>query len=164
MSAIRKEDDAPRGFVPMREYLKLRERCEELEEIVKQHGDERVAGVREDTIALLRTRLKVSPQQAQIIAHMAATTRPAVTLQHLMECVLESGARRSLPGVLVCKINGRVRALGGPPYTIRGVRGPTSTGWYVTDDGRAWLKERVPEIFNSLHDNPRMKRILGGSA
>ena len=78
MTALRQEDDAPRGFVTMREYLRLQRRCEELEAIVAvQRGDERT-DAECDLEHKVRLLTSMSPQGAKALITIARARRQQV--------------------------------------------------------------------------------------
>ena len=145
MTALRQEDDAPRGFVTMREYLRLRDRCEELECLLADRREDEVVDATSDLIALVRLATKVSPQGARLLIHMARMRRQ-VAQQEALQAVIgvDNGTHIN---VVVCKLN-QAAMKNGAPRLVRAFHpGPNGGGRFITPEGRAWLEERVPELF-----------------
>lgn len=142
MSAL--ADDAPRGFVPMRDYLKLQRRVDELEaQLADRKQDEREEAD-EALVDILRRRLRLSPQEARVTIMLAQTHRPLMRLELLHEAI--GCPEINQIRILAHKANKRMAALGAPLHMMRGQRGRDSSGWWMIDEGRAWLLQRVPEL------------------
>lgn len=145
MSLARTEDDAPRGFVPMREYLRLQRRVDELEAKLADRRQEQRAMIDRDLIARIRAEAGVSPQGAQIIAILARSRHPLVTREAL-EREFERGEDHI--GAVIHYANKNAADRRGAPRLIAGLnRGVFESGRYITPEGRAWLSQRIPELF-----------------
>lgn len=147
MTALRQEDDAPRGFVTMREYLKLQRRCEELEYLLADRRDEERDEADEQLIHALRLRLGVSPQGAKALIALAHARRQPVLLDSMSAAM--GGATEGCIKA-VCHLLNRQAEARGAPRLVRGYRGnrfANGGGRFITPEGRAWLEERVPELF-----------------
>lgn len=150
MTAVRQEGDAPRGFVTMREYLRLRDRCEELEAIVASHQVDDAEDVDENIISKLRLEAGLSPQGAIVVSAIARSRRVVLLKEALMEAT-DAASESSL--ACVCHFANKAAAARGAPVLIRGVRNRAG-GRYLTSEGRAWLQERVPELFSKGGPKP----------
>jgi len=137
-------DDAPRGFVPMREYLRLQRRCDELEARLAEQREAERDAADDDTAALVRRRLNLSPQGATVLLTLFAANKPLMTACRL-NLRLRWPSDRQV-NVVISRANAAMRRLGAPAYVIAGRRA-YGGGLFVTDEGRAWLKARVPEAF-----------------
>lgn len=135
-------DDTPRGFVPMRDYLKLQERCDELEERLALLSDEGRSCDMENAISLIRLRVRTAPKSAKYLAlHLRSKRR----LLHSAEAAEFMELRQDCDvGVHVWRLNRDAQAQGGP-VLVRGRCG--SGGRLITDEGRAWLATLIPELF-----------------
>lgn len=137
-------DDAPRGFVPMRDYLRLQRRCDALEAKLAERREAERDEAEEERIDTLRRRLGLGPQQARALLVLWDANKPLTKVGVVAE-------RADIPtqkqvNIILSRANATVRATGGPEYLIAGKRG-IGGGLFVTDEGRAWLAERVPEVF-----------------
>ena len=137
-------DDAPRGFVPMREYLRLQRKCDDLEAQLAERREAERDEADEDTIGIVRRRLGLSPQQARVLLVLWGASKPLLTSGQLYQRLGWPSDRQV--NVVIHKGNAVMRNQGGPQYVIAGRRG-CGGGLFITDEGRAWLAERVPEVF-----------------
>lgn len=146
MTALRQEDDAPRGFVTMREYLRLQRRCDELEDLLADLREDERDVVDELLIHAVRLNVGVSPQGAKAIIAIARARRQPVMLHTLISAT--GAPTKTSVGAVVCFAN-KAAAERGAPLLIKGYQGNLTGGGgrYITPEGRAWLEERVPELF-----------------
>lgn len=137
-------DDAPRGFVPKAELYKALAEIDRLREelaafrAAHRHESEDVR------IGKLRCALRLSPQESAALLALWDSPKPLTPASRLY-LRLGMPADRQV-NVVVCKANRKLRQQGGPEYVIAGLTGHGG-GLFVTDEGRAWLAERVPEVF-----------------
>lgn len=148
MSLARTEDDAPRGFVPMREYLRLQRRVDELEAQLLYLRDDRRD---EDCAALVhsvRLATGVTPQGAQMLIALARARTPTLCVEQLGQAL--GGRSPQHVRIVSWQINNTAMTKHGAPRLIKGYTGSRygGGGRYITSEGRAWLSERIPELFD----------------
>lgn len=129
-------DDAPRGFVPMREYLRLQDECDELREQLAN-----MCPVQNDPrIARVCMGVGTSPQRARVLLVLWRASEP---LQGFKLAPRVGAANPQTLARQIVTLRRELRAAGAPE-TVRAKRWH---GYWLTDEGRAWLQERVPEAF-----------------
>lgn len=133
-------DEAPRGFVSMREYLALQKRCDQLEDEVFALRDEATVGAWQH----IRIRLNVSPQMAKILAALYCARTMLTTAETLSEAI-GNPACANHSSVLVWKIRRTAEKRGWPSNLIESRNGMEG-GRRMPDDAKAWLAEQVPEL------------------
>jgi hypothetical protein len=132
-------DDAPRGFVPMRDYLRLQAECDELRE---QIADLRPAR-KDPRIARICRAIRTSPQRASILLVLWLAREPLPGIRLAKRVGTEHAATLSRQ---VLSLRPELRNAGAPANMIQSRRWH---GYWLTDEGRAWLQERVPEAFQT---------------
>lgn len=137
-------DDAPRGFVPMREYLRLQRRCDELEERIAELSEAERDTIDAALIWTARNRLRLTEQECKVVLFLVGCRAPALRAD-IAEASNMGNSEGQL-SVVTHKINRKLSVDGAPAYCVRGFYG--SGGRYgLTEQGREWLKERIPEAF-----------------
>lgn len=138
MTAQRIEDDAPRGFVPMADYLRLQRKCDELAEQVACLKDEQRDGATDELAGKLHMFLPASPQCARILAFILTAKRKVHYVPDLQERFgLHSYNHVS---VLMWRLNAEAMRLGGPRL-IAGRKG--SGGVTLQPGAREWIEHRL---------------------
>lgn len=140
MSAL--ADDAPRGFVPMREYLRLQKRLDEAEDELAYLRSEASEELHDELVAMLRCRLKLARTHILILREVCLAGEAGVPMETLRD-------RAGTPqlktiDVHIWKINQSLGAQGCPRvFALRALYGRR----VLSPEGRAWLQERAPELF-----------------
>jgi len=146
MSAVRSEDDAPRGFVTMREYIRLQRRIDDLEAQLASLRDDAREASDQELIHRLRLEAGIAPQGALVLIHLARARREPVPVESLERML---GRDENHIGAVVHHANRNAMQRRGAPRLIAGhSRGSEGSGRFITAEGRAWLLERVPELFD----------------
>ena len=135
MSAV-ELDDAPRGFVPMVQYQRLRARCDELEEKVAYLSPKFHIGR-----ALFEALGGLTPRQCKLLG---ALCDGRVKGFDALLMAMGSDATHALVKCQVHYCRKRLDALGAPPKAILNFWGD---GYQLSPEGLAWLRERAPEAF-----------------
>jgi hypothetical protein len=139
------EQDAPRGFVPMREYLRLQRRVDDLEELLACARSEQRDAASDDVLRALQRSLGVSRQCAQVVAVIATSRRPTITgpeIQRVMGLNSDNHVSVLLAKIAIAQRTGRFPKLIESRHGARG-------GRWVTPEGREWLQRNVPELFET---------------
>ena len=143
MTALRQEDDAPRGFVTMREYLKLQHRCEELEELLASTAS--TQGLDQERAMKLQIRFGLTAIEGELLTLL--TSRDELCKQFLFSVIWGMGGRRSgndvspkMLDVYICKIRKRLADKEAPDGIIETIWGK---GWRIAPQHRAWLEAQI---------------------
>lgn len=137
-------DDAPRGFVPMRDYLDLQRRCDELEAELAEHREATRDLLTEERIWLVRDKCHLTSQQARVLLvllHARVPMKPGAIMDRV-----SPDARDHTAATIISYANTRARRHG-LPKLMRGMSGCQSGGYLLTPEGRAWLETHIPELF-----------------
>lgn len=143
MAMSAQEQDAPHGFVPMRDYLRLQRRVDELEEQLACAKEDQRDAASENVLRAIQRALGVSRQVAQALAVVATSRRPSITGPEIKRAMGLNTANHV--SVLLDRIRIAAQARGAPKL-IDGRPGSRGGRW-LTHEGRAWLEEHVPELF-----------------
>ena len=135
------------GLVEEREYLRLKSRCEKLEEELAWHRGETRDDEDARRIAALHEQLNVPPTWGKMLLVM-------------LHCRTVRWARLEEAGnfthgsakVQVHRLRERLRDAGAPESTILAVRG---IGYRLTEEARAWLRAKVPDAFPATKEPSR---------
>lgn len=141
MTALRQEDDAPRGFVPKAELYRALQRIDELEAqlaAIRGQGD---AEAQEGYEALLRFAIPCSPQASRIFADLLRSKRLVHHRQDLAERYEMTDVNQV--SVLIWKLNHDALMAGGPRLA-GGRRG--SGGIMLQPGAREWVAQRIEEF------------------
>lgn len=152
MSLARQEHDAPRGFVTKSEHYAALAEIDRLRDEVAQYREALACDVRAERLAAVRMWMRSSSSRkgryaSQQMAEMliALVARPVLTHAAITAALYpdkddpENGAK-----VTVCHLKAQLVALGGPSGPIINMR---ATGYALTPEARAWLKQACPEAF-----------------
>jgi DNA-binding response OmpR family regulator len=133
-------EDAPRGFVTMREYLRLQRRLEALEDRLAY---QEIPASKTDGRALLFVEaLALSPQRAELLACLAdGRLRTLHALQRASGCISDISLKTQM-----FHLRRAIEAHGAPVSAIINAWG---VGYQMTAEGHQWLRERVPEAFDN---------------
>lgn len=135
-------EDAPRGFVPMREYLRLQRRLDEIEEELAYLQSEARDDVHAETIAILRVRLKLPQSCVLVLREICLAGEAGAIPERIRDRVGTSNVKTI--DVHIWKINKSLSAQGSPrAIGYRVIYGRR----VLTPDGRQWLQARAPELF-----------------
>lgn len=145
MSAI--ELDAPRGFVPMREYLRLQRRIEELEARLAEERD--LLPRYTANLNQLRARFGLSPHAAlMVMALMAAQPGARLRRERIVSLIGSKCEDPHYVAVLTCKVNRTIAANGGPERFVSCERGGhNANGYWISTADKQWLRDAAPEAF-----------------
>jgi hypothetical protein len=131
-------EDAPRGFVPMADYLRLQRRLDALEELLACH--EAAAG--KDMALLFVEAFTISPQRARLLACLAdGRLHSFETLMNFAGCGSEIVLKTQ-----IFHLRKAIEAHGAP---LGAIVSSWATGYQMSQEGRQWLRERVPEAFDN---------------
>lgn len=137
--------DAPRGFVPMRDYLRLERELEDVREELAAARQQLRPLTAPDHAMLLRHRIpRLTPDQSRLL-ELVSRARSICSVDWLSETLEISTETGTSVKTQVWHINDRIRSAGGPGYTVRGQA--KVGGYSLTPEGRAWLEANVPELF-----------------
>ncbi len=141
MTALRTEEDAPRGFVPKSDLYRALRRIDELEaELAAIRGREDV-DAQDGYEALLRLAIPCSPQAARILADLLRSKRLVHYRSDLAERYEMSDVNQV--SVLIWKLNHDALMAGGPRLA-GGRRG--AGGIMLQPGAREWVAQRI-EVF-----------------
>lgn len=143
MSAL--ADDAPRGFVPMAEYLRLQRRCDELEERLAATNEEIREGASHDRLMAARFKLGLTEQETKLVLFCfdQRFPRPRSLAAEAMGAF--GSYAEDQVNIVAHKLNRKLRKQGAPDYVVRGVRGQGGN-YGLSPEGREWLRPRLSEL------------------
>jgi hypothetical protein len=141
MTALRTEDEGPRGFVPRAELYRALQRVEALEAELADMRDKLAEHMGQDLAADLKAALpSISPTGARLLA---ALFRSKYTVSHA--CLIEIGRiDGNQTGVTlktqICLLRRAINRVGFPADGITKV---WAIGYIMTEEGRQWVSNRV---------------------
>ena len=146
MSLARTEDDAPRGFVPRSDlYNALRRLDAALAE--RDELRAKLDAITGATFIAHFANLGFHSCEAQILAAMwVRDLQPSAALVTAYNSGRsdEESDVRNLVKVRIWAIRQRAKRLGCPCELVRNIY---AVGYALTPEGRAWLSQRIPELF-----------------
>lgn len=137
-------DDAPRGFVPMADYLRLQRKCDELEATVAELREDRADALTEERELAVRLGCGLTRQQSRLVLTLLSVRHP-LKGDVIIERISPDASPHTV-ATIASYANTRLRKRGLPNF-IRGMSGCQSGGYILTPEGRAWLTEHIPELF-----------------
>jgi hypothetical protein len=136
-------EDAPRGFVPMRDYLRLQRRLDEVEEELAYLKSNAREDFDEESLALLRSRLRL-PRSCVLILREICLAGEAGAIPGRIHRDIGSSGDPKVIDVQICRLNKTLAEQGAPRVVAyRMIHGRR----VLSQDGRAWLQKRAPELF-----------------
>lgn len=146
MSALRHEEEAPRGFVPKSELYKALAEIDRLKAELEELRGDRDEDMALDDLTAIRTRFRIPPQCARLLSALFVNHHP-ISAERLVEV-----ANLTSKGIIRTRKHYLSRALiaaGAPADWIESRAGADyrGGGYRITPQGRAWLVATLPEIF-----------------
>jgi hypothetical protein len=140
MTALRSEEDRQPRTVPLRDYLALRDRCEDLEAEVRDLRREARLNAETAPVAILAKKLDIHPGAARLLIALAKAYPGYI---RRVPPSIEGGNR--VMWVRMHTLRHALMDLGSPPEPVRTLR---SVGYQLTDEAVQWLRGAIPSLFD----------------
>jgi hypothetical protein len=141
MTALRSEDEGPRGFVPRAELYRALQRVEDLEAELAEMRDRLAEHMGQDLAVQLKTALPfLRPTGARLLAALCSS-KNTVSFNCLIESGRIDGEHPSIAlKTQVSYLKATLKLAGFPADGIENVWG---SGYIMTEEGRQWVSNRV---------------------
>lgn len=142
MTALRQEDDAPRGFVPKADYFRALARIEDLEHELA--ASRAAVAANPETQMQVQLRFGLTPLEARLLGLLLA--HKELGRDFAFSTIWGMGGQRSdspspkMLDVYLCKIRKRLSGIGAPADIIETI---WATGWRIAPQHRAWFDAQL---------------------
>ena len=142
MTALRQEDDAPRGFVTKAEHYRALARIEELEDALAESKG--AAGVNPELQMRVQTRFGLTSLESEVLTLLMSHNE--LGKEYMFSVIWGMGGQRSdhpepkILDVYVCKLRKRLADKEAPAGIIETIWGK---GWRIAPQHRAWFDAQL---------------------
>jgi len=150
MTALRTEDEGPRGFVPRSELYRALAKIDELEFEIESLKAK--IGLVARTFVQIQAGVGCTPAEAKILSFLRNDR--VVARAYIFDCLYGDDPGQpeiKIIDVYICKIRKAIRKAGGPADAIVTIWGQ---GHGLSQNGRQWLEERLASLSSAEPKTP----------